>query len=174
MPASVSFLKVGFLQPGRGTADFILTRFPPFSEKRPRGTCRMQFKSGLFYGLEFPRKSFIITPSRAVSSAAEHRSYKPGVTSSNLVPPTIEPRLPFAGYLLSRVDPPDRGQEIRPSFPCKLHDSIRVCGMRGVEDLNPQRKPPRAIGQDEWGAEYAEESFSAWHGMYSDGSRRCG
>lgn len=26
--------------------------------------------------------------SRAVSSAAEHRSYTPGVTSSNLVPPT--------------------------------------------------------------------------------------
>ena len=49
--------------------------------------CRFR---GEFYGLEFRPESNNITPSRAVSSAAEHRSYTPGVTSSNLVPPTIQ------------------------------------------------------------------------------------
>ena len=43
---------------------------------------------GVFYGLEFRAKSSNITTLWAVSSAAEHRSYTPGVASSNLAPPT--------------------------------------------------------------------------------------
>ena len=45
-------------------------------------------KRVLFYGLDFKHKSNKINISRAVSSAAEHRSYTPGATGSNPVPPT--------------------------------------------------------------------------------------
>jgi hypothetical protein len=42
----------------------------------------------VFYGLEFRAKSSNITALRAVSSAAEHRSYTPRVAGSNPAPPT--------------------------------------------------------------------------------------
>ena len=49
---------------------------------------RWKAKIGLFYGLASALKSCNINELWAVSSAAEHRSYTPGATGSNPVPPT--------------------------------------------------------------------------------------